>query len=251
MTSAPSARPTSSAAESSRLRLRMPPPTPRRTRWWQRWFRRFSGRVRADQSDTVANARIARTVTIATGLITAAVGIAGNLMTTDASKENSIQQRQSESERSATEFLRKQRQDAYNTFATQVNATLESIQNASRLVEPFKPLPTSEEFERAYDHKQSQIVNLSAAGLKVELVASDGVCVAMHSAYVAFVNAGGQHVDAAQRYVEGKPLDDGYRKVWMTNQENDALLGVLDDFITAAREDLSDLVLRKPAKNCG
>lgn len=218
---------------------------------WQRWLRRFSGRVRADQSDTVANARIARTVTIATGLITAAVGIAGNWLTTDTSTKNSIQQRLSENERSATEFLRKQRQDAYGAFATQVNATLESIQNASGLVLPFKPLPTSEEFNRAYDHKQSQIVNLSAAGLKVELVASDGVCVAMHSTYDAFVDAGGQHVDAAQPYVEGKPLDADYRKIWLSEQENDALLGVLDDFITAAREDLSDLVLRKPAKNCG
>jgi hypothetical protein len=190
-------------------------------------------------------------VTIATGLLTAAVGITGNILTTKTSTENSIQQRQSENERSATEFLRKQRQEAYFAFGSEVNATFAALREDSRKFKPFDPPPTAEDYQTAEGSEMSHFEKMSAAGINLGLVASQDVCDAANREWSALTDASDRHVGAAEPYAKRqKPPDDGYRKIWITNDELGALQDMMHDFVTAARDDLADLAFRKPARNC-
>jgi hypothetical protein len=230
------------------MRLRTPSRT---TRWWQRWFRRTSAGIPYHASDAVVAARLGRTVTIATSLFTALVGITGTVTAATLSDKNSARQLASENDRSANEFLRNQRQAAYTAFAAEAYATVQALVDANFLFLPSRPPPTLEDFSRVNRDVQSHLEKLNSAGLNLELVASDDVCYAGVNEYRALSNASEQHVRAALPYVTGeKPPDDRYRKVWMTDNDNHALRNMFIVFTRAAREDLSDPALRKPAKNC-
>jgi hypothetical protein len=230
------------------MRLRTPSRT---TRWWQRWFRRTSAGIPYHASDAVVAARLARTVTIATALITALVGITGTVTTAALSYKTSAQRLASENEKSATEFLRSQRQAVYTAFAAEAYATVQALVDANFLFLPSRPPPPLEDFNRVNRDVQSHLEKLNAAGLNLELVASEDVCNAGVNEYRALSNASEQHVRAAGPYVTGEiPPDDRYSKVRMTDKDTDALAKLFKVFTRAAREDLSDPALRKPAKNC-
>lgn len=190
-------------------------------------------------------------MTIATAFFTALVGITGTVTAATLSSNNSARQLASENDRSAAEFLRTQRQAAYTAFSAEAYATVQALGDANFLFLPARPPPPLEDFNRVNRDVQSHLEKLNAAGLSLELVASDDVCNAGVNEYRALSNASEQHVRAAGPYVTGEiPPDDRYRKVRMTDEDTDALANMFRVFTRAAREDLSDPALRKPAKNC-
>ena len=189
-------------------------------------------------------------MTIATALITALVGITGTLATAFLSNQNSARQFASETERSATEFLRKQRLAAYTAFASEANDTFHAVQMANLSFPPAGPVPSLDEFNRVSDDLTSQTAKMVTAALSLELLASDDVCEAAVREVSALNIAADRHVGAAEVYAKGKPKDDAYRKIWMTDENFTALGKVFQDFTRAAREDLSDTALRAPAKKC-
>jgi hypothetical protein len=95
-----------------------------------------------------------------------------------------------------------------------------------------------------------QLNKTYAAALSVELLASDDVCHKAVSEVDALTTAGDEHVRAAAPYVEGKPVDDNYREIVLTQDEINALAQTFRDFTNSARSDLSDPTVRKPAGNC-
>jgi len=230
------------------MRLRIPS---RKTRWWQRWFRRTSAGIPSRASDAVVAARLGRTVTIATGLITALVGITGTVTAAALSYKTSAQRLASENEKSATEFLRSQRQTAYTAFAVEANATYDALLDANGLWFRLDPLPTKEDFHRVEDDVTSHLAKLTAAGLTLDLVASEDVCDAADNEHHALVTENDKFLGAAWKYLNGRNIrDDPFRSVWMTPADARALGNMFVVFTRAAREDLSDPAFRKPAKNC-
>ena len=191
-------------------------------------------------------------MTIATALITALVGIIGTVTAATLSNQNSERQFASETERSATEFLRTQRLTAYSAFASEANATYQAVLTANFSFPPDHPPPPVEEFNRVQQDVLSHIAKMVSAGLSVELLASDNVCEAALRESSALTTAGDRHVGDAWIYVTGqKPKDDAYRKIMMTDQDFNALQSAFEDFTRAAREDLrSDTALRTQAKKC-
>jgi hypothetical protein len=192
-------------------------------------------------------ARLGRTVTIATGLFTALVGITGTVTAATLGYKTSAQQLASEKEKSATEFLRSQRQAAYTAFASEVNATYLALVDANnRLFPPNEPPPTFEDFDRADRDLESHIEKLASTALNMELVASEDVCDAAKREADALNTALDHHFGAAQPYVTGrKPPDDDYRKISMTEKDVSASAKEFTVFIRAAREDLTESRVEK------
>jgi hypothetical protein len=244
-----SARPASAAAASSRLRLRTPAHT---TSWRQRWFRRRGAGIPSHASDAVVAARLGRTVTIATALITALVGITATVSAAYFTYKTSSQRLAAETEKSATEFLRQQRQAAYTAFAAEAQATADALAETMNLFPPIKSAPpTEEDFNGVYRDLSSHFGKLTAAQLNLELVASEDVCDAATSEQHALVHALQTHIEYAEWWynIKHQPPPD-YRKVRLTDEEIHTLPNTFIFFTRAAREDLSDPTLRKPAKNC-
>lgn len=87
--------------------------------------------------------------------------------------------------------------------------------------------------------------------MNLDLVASEDVCTAANRNYTKFIDVANRYAVDAAPYVEGqKPPDDYYRKIWLTENDLNALQNMTTDFTRAARDDISDPALRKPAKNC-
>jgi hypothetical protein len=163
----------------------------------------------------------------------------------------SARQLASENDRSATEFLRSQRQAAYTAFAAEANAFFNALSDANLLFRPDDPPPTLEVFKTADSDVSSHFPKLLSANLNLDLVASEDVCAAALDESHLLSASYNQHVGAAFPYVDRqKPPDDLYRKIWMTNDDYHGLASAFVAFTRAARDDLSDPALRKPAKNC-
>jgi hypothetical protein len=119
------------------------------------------------------------------------------------------------------------------------------------LFPPIKTAPpTEEDFNGVHRDLRSHFGKLTAAQLNLELVASEDVCDAAISEQHALLDAEETHILYAQRSYNTKHQPPDYRKVWLTDGEIHTLLNKFIVFTRAAREDLSDLTLRKPAKNC-
>jgi len=190
-------------------------------------------------------------VTIATAFFTALVGIVGTFTAANSSYRATVSQQVSENERSSTEFLRSKRQEAYTAFANEATATYQALLDANNLILPDYALPTLEDFNGVHRDVQSHIEKVSAAFTNLELVASEDVCETADDWEKALLTAANEHVHAALPYVTGrKPRDDDYRKLWMTDKDLYPLFDMFRVFTRAAREDLTDPELRKPAKNC-
>jgi hypothetical protein len=239
------ARPVSPRSSSARMRLQMP--HRKAAKWWQISRRKAA---RTHESDVVLTARSGHTVTIATTLITALLGLGGSLITASISRDNNLDQLAAENQRSANESLRKERQDAYTAFGSELNATFSAMVNINSQIDPSMP-PTLEDFDKADSDATSHFQKLNGSDLNVELVASQGVCVVAENGRYRLFDAYKQHIDPAWPYVtRRKPADDEYRKLQMTQEKIDELRGLFNDFIAAAREDLSGTDLRQPAKHC-
>jgi hypothetical protein len=196
-------------------------------------------------------ARLGRTVTIATALITALVGITATVSAAFFTYKTSAERLASETEKSATEFLRQQRQAVYTDFAAEGSAFYSALTDGNKHFPPNDPPPTLEDFNSVDGDVTGHFRKLAVDDLHLELVASEDVCDAAARVMVAFANAEDEHIGAAWPYVTGKNTpDDDYRKVWMTDKDIEALQVLSSVFIQAAREDLTDPELRKPAKNC-
>lgn len=191
-------------------------------------------------------------MTIATTVVTAGFGMHSNSLTTDSSNKNSAEQRKSESEKSAIEFLRKQRQEAYGAFAVEANETYQALFEAVYLLPDDEPMSVAADFDTKGIDVKSHLKKLNGLALRVALVASEHVCEAANNEFHALFDAAVRLRAGAQPYVhEGLPVDDGYRKLLSTSKDDQPLQNDSDAFTRAAREDLSDRVLRETAKNCG
>lgn len=136
-------------------------------------------------------------------------------------------------------------------FGSEVNATFAALRDDSRLFGPSDPPPTFEDFKKADRDQPNHFEKMSLAAVNLGLVASQDVCDAANREWAALIDASDQHVSAARPYVTGqKPPDDDYRKIWITYTHLEVLQNMFKDFVIAAREDLTDLALRGPAKNC-
>jgi hypothetical protein len=189
-------------------------------------------------------------VTIATALITALVGIIGTVAAATLSNNNSERQFRSETDRSTAQFLREQRLVAYTAFANEANNTYQAVLLDNLSFPPAGPVPSLDEFTRLSDDVLSHTAKMVSAGLNLELLASDEVCEAAIREENALSTAVDRHVNAAEPYAKGKPIDAAYRKISMTDENGTALGKPFQDFTRAAREDLNEPALRAPAKNC-
>jgi hypothetical protein len=190
-------------------------------------------------------------VTIATALFTALVGMVGTFATAKLSYDSGARQIAGENERSATEFLRKQRQEAYTAFGSEASATYAALVTTNDMFQPALPPPTFEDFNGVDHDLASHMEKVATAALTLELVASDDVCNAGVREFHALANASDRRHAAAWPYVTGqKPQDDAYGKAWMTDKDIQALADLMVAYTRAAREDLSDPALRKPGRNC-
>lgn len=199
--------------------------------------------------EAVEAARIGRKSTIWTGVLTTLAGIAGVIGTTVASCSISSNTLQSEGQRSATEFLRNQRQTAYAAFANEGYATYDALLAANRLfVAP--EVPSLGAYSGAEADVRAHIDKATSAGLSMQLVSSDAVCEAAVREMNMLGDAGEKHVQAAAPYVAGKPVDDNYRKVIFTKDDLNSLISTFTAFTREARADLTDPSLRPPAQNC-
>ena len=110
------------------------------------------------------------------------------------------------------------------------------------------------EFFRSLSNRpgyEESLGKLNSATLNVLLVASEDVCKAATDEENALLAAGYALELRIRPYVEGtRPRDDDYGKPRMTEHDTYPLRKVASAFTRAARQDISDPALRKPAKNC-
>lgn len=176
-------RPVSPVSSNARMRLRTPAS---KVKWRERWSRRRAARAHA--SERVVTARLARTVTITTALLTTLAGITGTIATAVISYKNAASQLAGEREKSTVEFLRKQRQEAYKDFGSEINATYVALNNANHFFWPSNPPPTLEDFNRVHDDLSSHAAKLSEDVMNLDLVASEDVCTAANRNYTKFID---------------------------------------------------------------
>jgi hypothetical protein len=179
------------------------------------------------------------------------VGIAGTVATGFLSYRNGVNQIANEREKSATEFLRKERQEAYSAFASEAVTTYLALIDASNSLFAPATVPTLEDFTAAVGEAKSHVGKLNVAGLRVQLVASDDACRAIAREMNGLEDAVYRHLTAARPYVvQRKPPDEAYSKIRITDDDDNALEKLIWDFNEAARVDETDPALRKTSKNC-
>jgi hypothetical protein len=214
-----------------------PKPEPPKPRWWRRWFRRNTVGARAVQSDAVVAARLGRTVTIATGLITALVGITGTITTAVLSYENAARQLAAENDRSVAEFLRTQRQTTYAAFIDQARTTEKAFVDFSGLF--GRSNPNSSDYAALSTNYFNEYDKFGTSFNRVQLIASRPVRAASHYMMDVVGDDWYHRVEGARAYfVEGKPADDYYKLIPITQDELNNFGSLGSAFLNAAADEL-------------
>lgn len=254
------ARPPTSRSASLRLSAHRPRPpaaeTPANKPKWRRrgWLHREKVSLAAipAESDVVLTARIGRTVTIATALITALVGITGTIGSGAWTYLQGSEQLGHDNEKSATEFLRKERLTVYAEFSQHAWRTANSMNELNALFDPGGQHPSAQDAHDAATKYDDELKTLKDNSPRLDLLAPDRVIFAAADLLHVFNGYQTGHEAAAWAYSNSHTVadDNNFAGVHMTADEFSDIRNAVTHFDTLASGDLCDPDPRAPLSVC-
>jgi hypothetical protein len=201
----------------------------------------------------VVTARIGRTVTIATASITALAGITGTITGGAWTYLQGSEQRTHDNEKSATEFLRKERLTVYAQFSQHAWRTANSMIELDALFDPSGQHPSVQEARDAakkYDDELKALKRDSSP--RLDLLAPDRVIDAAADLLHVFNGYQNGHEVAVWAYFDSDAAadDSNFAGVHMTVNERSDITNAVTHFDTLASKDLCDPDPREPLSVC-